>query len=207
MVNDFFPNPAFALVFVLALLGWLCAASYHDLKTLIVPKKITLSLLAAGLVMNIVRGAWLGATGRQTWLITDISGFLGGLDGFLFAFLGFLSGFVLFFVLWIFGVCGGGDVKLAAALGAWVGPLFLVFILGLALIAIFALTVVRIILAVAAGKPSTLSAQGSNKKRPNAKRVQWRLMSYSLPLTIGVVAFFVIGFWKQISGLWNPQGG
>ena len=207
MANDFFPNIAFALVFALTLFGWLCVASYHDLKTLIVPKKVTVSLLAAGVVMNIVRGAWLGATGRQVWLITDASGFLGGLDGFLFAFLGFLSGFVLFFVLWIFGVCGGGDVKLAAALGAWVGPKFLIFILGLALVAIFALTVVRIISAVAAGKPSTLAARGSDKKRPNAKRVRWRLMSYSLPLTIGVVAFFVIGFWKQISGLWDPQGG
>lgn len=208
MANDFFPNLAFAIVSALTLVGWLCVASYHDLKTLIVPKKITVSMLAAGLVMNVVRGAWLGAIDKPTWAFSSANPFLGAFDGFLFAFLGFLAGFTLFFVLWIFGVCGGGDVKLAAAVGGWLGPKFLMYVLGLALVAVFALTIIRIILAITQGKPSRVVAQNTNKKTPGAKpKVLWRLMSYSLPMTLGVTTFFAAGFWKQIVGLLNPQGG
>jgi Flp pilus assembly protein protease CpaA len=206
MSTDFFPSLVFAVAFALTLIGWLCVASYHDLKTLIVPKKITVSLLAAGLVMNVVRGAWLGADGTPVWLFkSSPSWYLGAFDGFLFAFLGFLAGFTLFFVLWIFGVCGGGDVKLAAAVGGWVGPRYLMFVVGFALAAVFVLTIVRIGLAIAQGKPSRVTAQG---KKPGEKpKVMWRLMSYSLPMTLGVVAFFVFGFWKQLVGLFAPQGG
>lgn len=204
MANDFFPSVAFAVVFAVTLIGWLCVASYHDLKTLIVPKKITVSLLAAGVLMNVVRGTWLGIDGKQAWLFPagPVAGFF---DGLLFAFLGFLAGFTLFFVLWIFGVCGGGDVKLAAAVGGWVGPRWLLFVVGFALVAVFVLTIVRIVLAIAQGKPSRVAAQG---KKPGEKpKVMWRLMSYSLPMTLGVLAFFVFGFWKQIVGLINPQSG
>jgi prepilin peptidase CpaA len=204
MANDFFPNVAFAVAFAVTLIGWLCVASYHDLKTLIVPKKITVSMLAAGLVMNIIRGLWLGIDDKPAWVFSagPVAGFF---DGFLFAFLGFLAGFTLFFVLWIFGVCGGGDVKLAAAVGGWVGPRFLLFVVGFALVAVFVLTIVRIVLAIVQGKPSRVAAQG---KKPGEKpKVMWRLMSYSLPMTLGVLAFFVFGFWKQIVGMVNPQGG
>lgn len=204
MAPDFFPNLAFAVVFAVTLVGWLCVASYHDLKTLVVPKKITVSMLAAGLVMNVARGLLLGLDDKPAWVLAA-GPVLGALDGFLFAFLGFLAGFTLFFVLWIFGVCGGGDVKLAAAVGGWVGPRFLLFVIGLALVAVFVLTIVRIILAIAQGKPSRVAAGG---KKPGEKpKVVWRLMSYSLPMTLGVVGFFVFGFWKQIMGLLNPQGG
>jgi Flp pilus assembly protein protease CpaA len=208
MAHDFFPNFAFAVVFAITLIGWLSVASYNDLKTLIVPKKITVSLLAVGVVMNVIRGVWLGADGKPTWLFDSASPFLGGLDGFLFAFLGFLCGFTLFFVMWIFGVCGGGDVKLAAAVGGWLGPKFLMYVLGLALVAVFVLTIVRIALAIYQGKPSRVISQNAGKQKPGAKpKVMWRLMSYSLPMTLGVTTFFVGGFWKQIVGLLNPQGG
>jgi prepilin peptidase CpaA len=36
---------------------------------------------------------------------------------------GFAAGFVLMFVLYAVGALGGGDVKLVAAVGTWLGPL------------------------------------------------------------------------------------
>src|SRR5438270_8400 len=76
----------------------------------------------------------------------------GALDGLLFALAGFGLGFALFFVLWVLGACGGGDVKLFAALGAWVGPALAVGVL--------AGTVVVLAAAVAARAVWTLLTRG-----------------------------------------------
>jgi Flp pilus assembly protein protease CpaA len=57
----------------------------------------------------------------------------GAVDGLLFAAAGFAGGFTLFFGLWLMGVCGGGDVKLFAALGAWIGPVLVVAVLAVSL--------------------------------------------------------------------------
>ncbi len=46
---------------------------------------------------------------------------MGALDGFLFALVGSLVGFAFFAILFALGTCGGGDVKLFTAIGAWLG--------------------------------------------------------------------------------------
>jgi prepilin peptidase CpaA len=54
---------------------------------------------------------------------------LGALDGLLYALAGFAVGFALFFPLWFVNVTGGGDVKLVAALGTWLGPGLIVLVI------------------------------------------------------------------------------
>src|SRR5262249_47055246 len=117
----FFPNPVLAWAWYLALVGLLVVAAWTDQRRLVVPKWLTLSMLGLGLLANLVRGAWLGAAGGTGWFLGgDV--FMGLLDGLLFSLAGFGLGFAIFFVMWLMGVCGGGDVKLFAAVGAWVGP-------------------------------------------------------------------------------------
>jgi prepilin peptidase CpaA len=184
----FFPNAGFALVFAGVLLAGLAVAAWIDLKTLRVPKPVTLGLAAAGLLLNAARAAWLGADGCEGWMFSD-PGVLGGLfEGALFSLGGLVVGFAVFFALWVFNVCGGGDVKLGAAVGAWVGPKYFFFVLILALPVLVVFTLAKLVLVLSrsrSGGPSPLAAPPD---------LQWRLMSYSLPMALAVLGMFLIGF-------------
>src|SRR5262245_15375967 len=108
-MEPFFPNLAFAIVFVAVLAVGLALAAWRDWTTMTVPKRLTVGLLGAGLLLNVVRGTWLAAEGVDGWLPSAGMPLLGTLDGLLFSLSGFGVGFGLFFLLWIFGVAGGGD--------------------------------------------------------------------------------------------------
>lgn len=125
----FFPNSTFGWVFYLALASITLLASYWDWKKLVIPKKLSLGALGLGMLFNVTRGAWLGNLGKTVWLWEAPTAGHGAMHGAAFAFAGFGVGFGLFFLLWALGTCGGGDVKLMAALGAWIGPLWAVYIL------------------------------------------------------------------------------
>jgi prepilin peptidase CpaA len=62
----------------------------------------------------------------------------------LFTLAGFLTGFAIFFAMWIIGACGGGDVKLFAAVSAWVGPYISLWILALSTVVLIALLVLKL---------------------------------------------------------------
>jgi prepilin peptidase CpaA len=79
----------------------LCVASFTDLRSRRIPNWLVLPFLLAGIVV----GAWLhGWSGASQSLEGMALGFL--IYGFLF---------------WMGGM-GAGDVKLCAAIGAWIGP-------------------------------------------------------------------------------------
>jgi prepilin peptidase CpaA len=192
---SFYPSPAFGWTFYAALIGFVGVAAYTDLGTLKIPKKLTLTMLAAGLVVSLVRGAWLGSllegTEQKVWLFANTP-VLGALDGLLCALAGFAASLAVFLVLWVLGVMGGGDVKLAAALGAWVGPtqmaiLFLgmmvVFVLlGTALLVrkLFRRGVQRTVFDAA--RPGPLGSH--QKKTPAGAQRRDQLLAYSLPVAI-----------------------
>ena len=76
-------------------------ACVTDLRTRRIPNVLTFGAALAGLLYQFVSG---------------------GVDGLGHATLGWLVGAVIFFLPFALGGLGGGDVKLLAALGAWLGP-------------------------------------------------------------------------------------
>lgn len=78
-----------------------CAANYTDLKKRIIPNKLTLPLIVAGVIFY----ALLGFYKANLW--TSMSGALGA-----------ALAFAIGYAMWLAGGWAGGDVKLFTALGA-----------------------------------------------------------------------------------------
>jgi prepilin peptidase CpaA len=77
------------------------AACVTDLRSRRIPNALTLGAAAVGIMFHLVTGGWHGTlTSAGGWFL----------------------GAVLFFPFFALGGMGGGDVKLLAALGAWLGP-------------------------------------------------------------------------------------
>jgi prepilin peptidase CpaA len=83
---------------MVALLAW---AALIDLRDRRIPNWLTVSLALAGLAQSF---SWAHTVPPAT------------------AALGFVTGFGITFILFALGALGGGDVKLLAGLGAWLGP-------------------------------------------------------------------------------------
>jgi prepilin peptidase CpaA len=195
MYKVFFPNPIFAWAFCALLLCMLAVAAVIDQRRMVIPKWLTLSMLAAGAALSIARGAWLGSQEAELWMIGASNVWLGALDGFLFALLGCLASFALQFVMWILGACGGGDVKLFAALGAWIGPLYALYVLGASLAFVLVLFVVQVGRALLSGegmkhlKPRAQTAAKKNKNAPaEPPRPPRNRIAYSLPVALATLA-------------------
>ncbi len=189
-MNDiYFPGPAFCWVYLVFLLSILAVAAYHDLRALVIPKKLSLFALGLGLVVNTFRGAWLGGGGSAVWALDAGGPWIGGLDGLFFALAGFAAGFTVFFAFWLFGICGGGDVKLFAALGAWVGPYLLLLVLMGTLVVVCLLAALRIFWKVLTGRSMQLAPQRlasplqRNWPAPKA-RPRHQALGFSLPLAL-----------------------
>jgi Flp pilus assembly protein protease CpaA len=181
-----FPNLPFAIVFVVILVVGLGYAAYVDWKTMKVPKWLTLGLLGTGFVMNATCGGWLGVEGRPMWILDADNALLGAIDGILLSLVGFIVGFGLFFGFWIFGLSGGGDVKLVGATGAWLGCNLLLIGVLLSLPFLVVLTLLVLGYRLAKGKLPKLAATTEVKGR---KRT---VTTYSLPFALGVyVVLFV----------------
>jgi len=188
--RPFFPDSGFAWAFAIVLIALALVAAVYDTRKAIIPKWITLGTLAVGLVINTVRGAWLGSQGSKVWLLPE--GVWGGAaDGFLFALIGALIGFGLFFVVWILGVCGGGDVKLMTALGAWFGPYGVVLYLIFSTVALFFWVVGMMVFG---GRSLKSMRQKSNAAPPPHKggKARQQRVTFSVP---AAVASLIILFW------------
>ena len=84
-----------------ALLLLLVAASgFFDLKERKIPNKITFSGILIGILFNIITGGW---------------------TGLLQSLLGMFAGLAIFFLPFVMGGMGAGDVKLMGAIGALMG--------------------------------------------------------------------------------------
>lgn len=78
----------------------LCAAA-TDLRARRIPNWLTFSMILAGIAQSLLPVRTVGLSSSL---------------------LGFLTGFGLTFVMFALGAIGGGDVKLLAGIGAWIGP-------------------------------------------------------------------------------------
>jgi Flp pilus assembly protein protease CpaA len=199
-LKPFFPDLAFAWAFYAVLTALLFVAACIDWRRLVVPKWLSLSTLGLGLASNVARGAWLGGFSSGEWSLGPHwswapPGFwLGAADGLLFSLAGFLTGFGIFFVLWVLGACGGGDLKLFAAVSAWVGPYISLWVLalstviqmvllGLKLGTLFLLPSPQAAQATAADNKGKASA--SPRATPMVREARMRRgVTYSLPLAL-----------------------
>jgi prepilin peptidase CpaA len=195
----YYPMPAaeFLLAIAILLTGLMATAAWIDWKTWRIPKRLTVGMFALGVAMQLIGGAWLGSQDRPGWLFNGGIA-LGLLDGLLFSFAGAITGFAIFFGFWIMGVAGGGDVKHATALGAWVGPRFFLGILFFSMLVVAVLTVVTILSGLARGKPKP-DAPKPGSAKPGKKR----LMSFSLPLAVATLIVFLLIFRVPL-GFSNP---
>jgi Flp pilus assembly protein protease CpaA len=196
MLPSFYPDPIFGWTFYGILVGLLVVATYTDLARFKIPKKLTLTMLALGVLLSVVRGAWLGhvyqgnAEGKVVWFFATSPG-LGALEGLLFALAGFAVGFALFYPLWLIGQCGGGDVKLVAALGVWVGPKWICLLVFGSLTIFLLLALVRIARkAMRRGLRRTIvdaarpGAGAARKKVPVNAHTRDKLIAKSLPVAL-----------------------
>ena len=76
------------------------AGAFHDARSRRIPNQLTLTALLAGFAVRATVGGWVGLE-SALW--------------------GTLLAGGIFFLLFVVGGMGGGDVKLMAAVGAWVG--------------------------------------------------------------------------------------
>ena len=113
----------------------------------------------------------------------------GGLSSLGLSLAGMATGFGILFVLWLIGGSGGGDVKLMAAVGAWVGstPILIVFFLS-ALVAGFAGTFVLGVRTVERGwhrvRP-VFDPMNKKIRRPTVeKKSRRRLLPYAVPVAV-----------------------
>lgn len=182
----FFPDPYFGWTFCVVLVALTGLGAYLDLRKAVLPKWLTLTALALGIVFNIVRGAWLGQAGNPLWLLPTGSVWMGALDGLLFTLSGFASATVLFIFLWMMKTCGGGDVKLFAAIGAWVGFVLVVFIMLASVLVMVVLLVARLL----GGGLTPMRVQKRLKDVQVIKggpgKGKWR-MTYAFPVAIATV--------------------
>jgi prepilin peptidase CpaA len=107
----------------------LAVATVTDLRSRRVPNWLVLPFLLAGIVVSPWRSDW-SSIGQGFWLRTDWASIRQGFwHGFGQSLAGLALGFLIFGALFWMGGMGAGDVKLCAAIGAWIGPMQLLFAL------------------------------------------------------------------------------
>jgi prepilin peptidase CpaA len=207
MLPAFYPDPVFGWTFYAVLVGFLAVATYCDLGRLVIPKKVTLTMLAAGVVFSLVRGAWMGSilagSDRTVFLFAD-SPALGAIDGLLCALAGFAVGFAVFWLMWVLGVVGGGDVKLMAALGAWVGPREILYLIFGSVVVFLILGAVRLLQKFfRRGVQKTVfgvterAAKDNLRKTPAGAQRRDKLIAYSLPVAIATALLLPVFIWTD----------
>ena len=115
----------FDRIVVIILFSILIIASISDLFYKKIPNWLTFPSLVCGIFFQLI---------------------LGGSDGLFSSLQGIAIGFVLTFILYLAGGLGAGDVKLMAAIGAFLGPkeIFLAFIFSSLLSGVYAIILLAI---------------------------------------------------------------
>ena len=146
------------------------AAAICDLRFRKIPNKMTAPMCVAGVVYQIA---------------------FFGMDGLWASVLGFAIGFGILFVLWMIATAGGGDVKLMAALGTWLGWLTTLKVLFCSLIFVTTGTIGIVVIGMMSqGLRRTKDQYLTRKPASNAKaetteqRKKRRVMAFAIPVAL-----------------------
>ncbi len=155
-----------SLVLVLLVAGFVGLAAGWDLFTRRIPNFMTVPMAAGGLAFHA-----LAPTGHGSALALS----------------GLALGMGLLLLPFLLGGSGGGDVKLLAALGAWLGPVqlliaFLLSVFTAAFLAVLVTTYVAIDSGIAKSRGRFL---GTTTCGDNATQTGKRVLPFALPVAVG----------------------
>ena len=191
MTNFQLPSPLFAWACFILLMSGLCISSYIDFRTYRIPKIIPGLLLIGGLLASLGRGAILAWQGKTVWLMSHPGPLMGAMDAWLLALVSGFMAFSVFLVLWILGVCGGGDVKLFTALATWIDPYdaLLIMAVSFSLVCVWSLSVYIFRIAQVQPGPTRIRRIGHGGDQITLKGTR---TSYSMPLTLATAIVLLI---------------
>lgn len=143
-------------------------AAISDLRFRKIPNRMTAPMCVAGIVYQVA---------------------FYGLDGLWVALLGFGAGFGILFVLWMIATAGGGDVKLMAALGTWLGWLMVLKVLLCSLVVVTTGTIGIVAFGVLSKGLRRTRAQYKSKSvngksESTEDRKKRRVMAFALPVAL-----------------------
>ena len=144
------------------------AAAISDLRFRKIPNKMTAPMCVAGIVYQVA---------------------FYRMDGLWTSLLGFAAGFGILFVLWMIATAGGGDVKLMAALGTWLGWLTTLKVLFCSLIFVTTGTIGIVLVGLLSQglrrtKNQYLTKKETGKGETTAQRQKRRVMAFAVPVAL-----------------------
>ncbi|MEZ6032971.1 MAG: A24 family peptidase [Planctomycetaceae bacterium] len=144
------------------------AAAICDLRYRKIPNRMTAPMCVAGIVYQVAFFQW---------------------DGLWSALLGFGAGFGILFVLWMIATAGGGDVKLMAALGTWLGWLTTLKVLFCSLIFVTTGTIGIVVIGMLSQglrrtKEQYLTKSTKGKAETTDQRQKRRVMAFAVPVAL-----------------------
>ncbi len=160
-------------VFLIAVVLFTAVTAWTDTRWRRIPNNITLPMWIGGWIYQGVFFQWSGL-----------------LDGMY----GFGIGFGLFFVLWMVGSAGGGDVKLMGALSVWLGPGLTLKVLLCSLIFVVLGTFVVVIGSVLTNgwnktrrqftRDDAEAKRGRKQPETMTQRQKRRVMAFAMPVAL-----------------------
>ena len=167
-------------------------AAVADIRLHRIPNYLTVPTAVLGLLFHTVsnRLASMDLAGAYGWPLW-------------YAPAGFAVGFALLFIPWLFGGGGMGDVKLLAALGAWLGPIYMgyAFVVSVFLAAIMALGVlikVACLEGVTTAKRRYLAkgkSTGQQKQKGKTTTRAMRVLPFAVPVALST---WIVLAWMAI---------
>lgn len=166
------------LVLFLCVGAFTLVAAISDLRFRKIPNKMTAPMCVAGIVYHVA---------------------FFGLDGLWFSLLGFAAGFGVLFVLWMIATAGGGDVKLMAALGTWLGWLTILKVLFCSLIFVTTGTIGIVAFGLVSKgfrrtKEQYIVKSDKGKGETTDQRKKRRVMAFALPVALATWCMLALQF-------------